>query len=326
MAAHKGVVSVSILVISEDESRRLITWPMAFEAVRRALIAATAPDTVSFPSVIAHGSKRTNRFSIKSATTPDLAGLKVGSFWSGNTEIGLPRHNSLILLLDQSVGRIHAAIEAGYVNAVRTSAANALAADALARPDAKVVTIFGSGNQAYFECTAIAQVRQIEKVHVVARNGESAAQLCSKLSALGVTAVQTPPEEACGLADIIVTATPSTAPLFQSCWVNAGTYVAAMGSDAKGKQELPIELLSRSQLFCDLPSQSVQMGEMQHISDEIAAGTACLRPIGEILRAPEAYSATADVDAVKVFDSSGIALQDLYVATALLNAYGTSRA
>ena len=106
--------------MSEAESARLVSHEMAFDAAREAMI-AVVDDAVIFPAVIAHGSVPSNRFSVKSASTSAFAGLKVGSFWPGNGDIGLPRHNSLILLFDQEVGRVDWVIEAGAVNAYRTA-------------------------------------------------------------------------------------------------------------------------------------------------------------------------------------------------------------
>ena len=114
--------------MSEEESTALVSHEMVFEAAREALIAAAGNPAI-FPAVIAHGTLPTNRISIKLASTPHFAGLKVGSFWPGNAERGLPRHNSTILLFDQSVGRVEWVIEGSKVNAYRTSAADAVAAD-----------------------------------------------------------------------------------------------------------------------------------------------------------------------------------------------------
>jgi ornithine cyclodeaminase len=148
-----------MLFISETTSAALVNYEMAFDAARDALIAACDDQSASFPVVIGHGSTSTNRFTVKAAATAELAGLKVGSYWPGNLDRGLERHNSLILLFDQEVGRIDVAIEAGVVNAYRTSAADAIAAGRLARPDAETLVIFGTGNQARFECLALARVR-----------------------------------------------------------------------------------------------------------------------------------------------------------------------
>ncbi len=90
---------------------------------------------------------------------------------------------------------------------------------------------------------------------------------------LGIAVRAAAPREACAAADVIVTATPARAPLFEADWVRPGTHVAAMGADAKGKQELPPALLERAQLFCDLPEQSRTIGEFQHAS--AGASAAC---------------------------------------------------
>lgn len=300
--------------ISEEESAALVTHEMAFEAAREALI-AVVDDAVLFPAVLAHGSSPANRFSIKSAATGSFAGLKVGSFWPGNPAIGLPRHNSVILLFDQNVGRVEWVIEAGKVNAYRTAAADAVAADVLARKDASVLTIFGAGNQALFECIAIARVREISQVLVVARDSERGEAFVDTLRAQGLNAEQAPAQAACEQADIVVTATPAREPLFSADWVHPGTHVVSMGSDAAGKQELPPELFERAALFCDYPAQAVVMGDLQHFGGDRARITA----LGDVLLG-RAKGRTSH-DQITVFDSSGIALQDLTIARSLISAW-----
>ena len=300
--------------ISEEESAALVTHEMAFEAAREALI-AVVDDAVLFPAVLAHGSSPANRFSIKSAATASFAGLKVGSFWPGNPAIGLPRHNSVILLFDQNVGRVEWVIEAGKVNAYRTAAADAVAADVLAHKDASVLTIFGAGNQALFECIAIARVREISQVLVVARDSERGEAFVDTLRAQGLNAEQAPAQAACEQADIVVTATPAREPLFSAGWIRPGTHVVSMGSDAAGKQELPPELFERAALFCDYPAQAVVMGDLQHFGGDRARITA----LGDVLLG-RAKGRTSQ-DQITVFDSSGIALQDLTIARSLISAW-----
>jgi ornithine cyclodeaminase len=300
-------------IMTEEESASLVSHEMAYEAAREAML-AVVEDAVIFPAVIAHGSSATNRFSIKSASTSDFAGLKVGSFWPGNSEHGLPRHNSLILLFDQSVGRIEWAIEAGKVNAYRTAAADAVAADALARTDSAVMAIFGAGNQALHECVAIARIRPIKQVLVVARDAAKGDAFVAALRQEGLDAVCVDAREACERADIVVTATPSREPLFDAGWIRPGTHVASMGSDAAGKQELPPALFDRAALFCDLPSQAVVMGDLQHFSGDKGRITA----IGDVLRGRA--EGRVSPEQITVFDSSGIALQDLTIALRLVAA------
>lgn len=299
----------------EEESARLVSHEMAFDAAREAMI-AVVDDAVIFPAVIAHGSVPSNRFSVKSASTSAFAGLKVGSFWPGNGDAGLPRHNSLILLFDQQVGRIAWVIEAGAVNAYRTAAADAVAADALARPDASVLAIFGAGNQALYEAVAIARIRPIAEIRVVARDPAKAGSFVAALAREGLSAAVADAETACRHADIVVTATPSRAPLFEMDWIRPGTHVASMGSDAAGKQELPPALFDRAALFCDLPSQAIVMGDLQHFTGDRSRIVA----IGDVLRG--AAAGRTSPDQITVFDSSGIALQDLTIARKLIAARG----
>lgn len=304
-----------MIVIPESVSAALASFPLAFDAVRTALMEA-ASGAIVFPAVIAHGSAPSNRLSIKSAAGPDIAGVKIGSYWPGNSERGLPRHNSTILLVDQETGRIEAVIEATVLNAYRTAAADAVAAQALARADSRVLALFGSGHQAEFECAALCDILPIDEVLVVARSADKAADMVDRLARRGIEARPSAARDACLVADIVVTATSAREALFDAAWIRSGTHVASMGSDAAGKQELPPDLLRIASCFCDLPAQSVTLGEFQHVAADVAAGKLPLTAIGDVL-AGRARGRTSDGQ-ITVFDSSGIALQDLHVGHAVL--------
>lgn len=301
-----------MILISEAQSAALITPELAYAAVRDAFLATMTPEATSFPVVVGHGSDRRNRFTIKSAAGADVAGLKVGSYFPSNDARGLPRHASTILLFDQTTGRIGAVIEGAIVNCYRTAAADAVATDALARPDATVMALFGTGHQAMFEVQAIARIRPLTRVLVVGRDPARTSAFVEKLRASGQPAEAAPAEAAIRAADIIVTATTSTAPLFQADWVRPGTHVSSMGSDAPGKQELPPELFAKARLFCDLPSQSARIGEFQHAVPDLP-----LTAIGAVLNGTTPGRETADD--ITVFDSSGISLQDLCIGRAILD-------
>ncbi|MEV6561525.1 ornithine cyclodeaminase family protein [Nocardia sp. NPDC051756] len=302
--------SVPVL-ITESESSSLIDEELALRAAREAFVASTTG--TAFPVVIGHASA--NRFTLKSGSAGDLVGVKVGSYWPGNVEI--PRHNSTIVLLSPETGRLAAVVEAGTANAYRTAAADALAVDALARSDARTLTVIGTGNQALYEVRAVARVRPIDKVLVVGRRPEAASELArAVIDYTGLPAEPAEAQTAVGAADIVVTATTARAPLFDAAWITPGTHISAMGADGPGKQELPPELYHRARLFCDLPDQSSAIGEFQH------AGSAVLTPLGAVLTgAAEGRRSPEDIT---VFDSSGFALQDLTLAAALLRRHHDS--
>lgn len=306
-----------MLVITEAQSSALVTAELAYDAMRRAFIAAIGPDAFIFPVVLGHASNPQNRFTIKSAAGADLAGLKVGAYFPTNDANGLPRHASTILLIDQASGRIGAVVEGSLLNCFRTAAADAVATDALARADAKVLTLFGTGHQAAFEATAIARIRSLSRICVVGRDPSRTAAFVKTLRDQGIPAELVEPEAAVRAADIIVTATTATAPLFDADWVRPGTHISSMGSDSLGKQELPPKLFTRSRLFCDHPDQSSRIGEFQHAGSGFG-----LTAIGSVLSGV-ANGRQSDYE-ITIFDSSGISLQDLFMAKAILDASGRS--
>jgi len=298
-------------VISEHETNALVTWKMAFEAARQALMSAATDGTI-FPPVVAVTGTAGNRFSIKAGVHDGATGLKIGSFWPGNAARGLPRHSSLILLFDEATGRIDTAIEASAANAFRTAAADAVAADTLARRDVRTLVVFGAGHQAFHEVTALSKVRAFERVLVVNRTAAATRSFIDKLAAHGIDSIAADARNACLAADVIVTVTGSREPLFHADWVRPGTHIAAMGADAAGKQELPRELFARATLFCDSPNQSVQIGEFQSIASRVQSAEMTLTPIGRVLLGE--HPGRLSDDEITIFDSSGIALQDLALA------------
>ncbi len=304
--------------IPESQSSSVVTHEMAFEAIREALIAACSDTSKVFPALIAHGSDVNNRFSVKSGATDTLAGLKMGFIWPGNALKGLKTHNSVTVLFNQDSGGVDAVIESGVVNAYRTAAADAVATHVLARQDSTILTVFGAGNQAGYDCLALAKIRPIERVLVVNRDPARAEAFKRRLAEHGLRADLVSADEGCARADIIVTATPSKAPLFDASWVRPGTHISCMGTDGVGKQEIDPLLLEQAELFCDLPEQSVKIGEFQHVARQIVAGTLPLTAIGLVLTG-QAKGRSSD-QAITVFDSSGIALQDLHIAQRILQA------
>lgn len=250
-----------LLHVAEERTAELVDEELALEAARAAF-AATVDGTV-FPSVSVHGSDPRNRFSLKPAASATHAGVKIGSHWPDNPRHGLPCHHSTLLLFDQTIGRIAAVLEVGTANAYRTAAADALAVDLLARPDAGTLAVFGTGHQAAYDVRAVSRVRPIRHVLVVGRDRSRAERMAATLAAGGRDATAVDADEACARADVIVTVTNATTdspPLFPADRVRPGTHISCMGADAPGKRELDPALFPRARVFCDLPEQARGMG------------------------------------------------------------------
>lgn len=198
------------------------------------------------------------------------------------------------------------------MNACRTAAADAVAAAVLARLESSTLDIFGAGHQALFECLALSRVLPIRDVLIVARDPVKPKQLENQLKEHGLNAaVYASAQESCMQADMVVTATSVRAPLFEAAWIRPGTHIACMGADSKGKQEVPPLLYPLARLFCDLPAQSRTIGEFQHVASSIE-----VIAIGDVLAGRQ--SGRQSKDDITIFDSSGIALQDLFVAEHLV--------
>ncbi|WBJ94923.1 ornithine cyclodeaminase family protein [Shewanella sp. MTB7] len=301
-----------MIYLNEAQTAKLITHQLAYTAVKDAFIAAITDEATLFPVVNASGPQADSMFSLKSASTATLVGWKTGSYWPGNQTKNMPCHGTNVFLLSPETGELVAVVAATQVNAYRTAAADAIAVDYLARKNASVLTVFGNGHQAEYEVLAIAEVRDITKVIVVGRDEKRCADFIKRLKDKGLQAdVEVRNAQyGCENADIIVTATTATAPLFQAHWVKPGSHISAMGADKVGKQELPVELYPDASLFCDYQAQSLVIGEFQHAND------APVTEIGNVLIGMS--TGRVGSEEITVFDSSGIAIQDLFVAAKLL--------
>lgn len=298
-----------MIYLNEQQTAQLISHELAYDAVKEAFIAAVSDDATLFPVVNAAGSQNGSMFSLKSACTSNLVGWKTGTYWPNNRALDMPCHGTTVFLLKPDTGELQAAIAASKVNAYRTAAADAVAVDYLARKDSKILAVFGTGHQAEFEVLAICEIRKIEKVLVVGRSKTEA--FVEKLKQQGINAESVSAQTACEQADIIVTATTAQSPLFDAQWVKDGTHISAMGADKVGKQELPPELYNPARLFCDYKMQSVAIGEFQHTVNPLVT------EIGQVITGNDQGRKT-DKE-ITVFDSSGIAIQDLFVAAKLLD-------
>jgi alanine dehydrogenase len=306
-------------IVSEAAAQRLVTMKAAIAVVEDVFRALHENEAEVFPVVLGHGSDPSSSFGMKSGLIRSLGlvGLKVGTYWPANRAKGIKSHGSTTLFLDDETGAPRALVSASYLTALRTAAADGVAVKHLSRPDAKTLALIGAGHQAWYELLAIREVRPIEQVYVWNRSPAAAEAFAARItSTLGLRAESTTAERATRSADIVVTVTAARQALVDDAWVRPGTHVSAMGADARGKQELDPAIFKRAHAFADVVEQAVTIGECQHaVASGILARNA-ITAIGAVIAG--ASPGRRSRDQITVFDSSGMALQDLAIGALAL--------
>lgn len=224
---------------------------------------------------------------------------------------GITNHQSTVYLFDPDSGRPTAMVGGNLLTALRTAAASALSIDRLAGTGARVLGIVGAGHQAGFQLRAAARVRAWERVIAWNLHPEMLPKLGAVAAELGLP-FEAVPLERMVEAEAIITITSSPAASLMAGHVAAGTHLACMGTDTKGKQEVEPALVARARVFTDEVAQSVSIGEAQHA---VAAGLLAegdIVPLGAVLTGADA-GRRSDAE-ITLFDGTGVGLQDLAVA------------
>lgn len=247
----------------------------------------------------------------------DLA-VKVVSVFPANVEKGLPIIHALVLVLDSDTGQPLALMEGGELTAIRTGAGSGAATDVLAREDARVVAIIGSGVQAKTQLEAVCTVRNIEKVWVYSRNSGNAQRFIEDVRGQGVipenVRLASNPREAVQEAHIVCAATTSSTPVFDGNDLKPGAHVNAVGSYMPEMQEVDAQTIQRALVTVDsLDAVLAEAGDLivplkngtitqDHIHAEIGAVIAGEKP------------GRTDDEQITYFKSVGVAVQDAVAA------------
>lgn len=286
--------------------REALTYEAAIPVVREAMIALSgggAPQLLR--SFIGLGEGRT--FAIMPAALSERGGFgaKLVSVFHDGT--GRKAHEGLVVLFDGESGAPVCLADAGEVTAIRTAAASAVATDALARPDAAILAVLGTGRQAEGHIRAIRRVRRLSQVRVCGRDPARTAAFAGLLGATAFTEVRA----AVAGADLVCTVTGAVDPILEGAWIGPGTHVNVVGSSSPAQAEVDTELVARSRFIVDHREHVLAHGgEFLRAKAAGVIGDAhIVAEIGDVLagRVPGRTSA----DQVTVYKSLGHAVQDL---------------
>jgi ornithine cyclodeaminase/alanine dehydrogenase-like protein (mu-crystallin family) len=248
--------------------------------------------------------------------------VKVVSVFPQNSQFNLPIIHALVLVLNAETGEPVALMDGGALTAIRTGAGAGAATDVLARTDAKIVAIIGSGVQARTQLEAVCTVRPIEQVFVYSPTRAHAEQFAADMAGVGKIpaniTVTSSADAAIATADIICAATTSTTPVFDGSKVKDGTHINGVGSYRPDMQEVDVTTLLRSRIVVDSREAALEeAGELiiaMH-NDTINAA-AIYGEIGEIINGTKA--GRTHNEKLTYFKSVGIAVQDAAAAAIVL--------
>jgi len=300
---------VQVPVFTADDVERAVSPERALEAVRDAFI-AYARGEWSMPPKVYVPAYPAGDFRAMPALGGGHALLKWVTSFPGNPEHGLPTVMGLVLLSDASNGLPKAVLDAGAITALRTGAAAVLAAETLGRPDATSAAVIGAGvNGKAAARTFLARGREVMLWDVDPGRAEAAAD------ELGAT-VASGREEALA-ADLVVTVTPAREIVFEDGSLRPGQHASLMGADGPGKAEIAIEELARVRVFCDDWTQASHNGDLVHAVEAGRIERDDVTELGAVLAGDAQGRRSAEE--TTVFDSTGLAIQDLAVALAALD-------
>ena len=280
----------------------------ALEAVRDAFLAYHHADW-SMPPKVYVPAYPAGDFRAMPVLGGGHAALKWVTSFPGNPEQGLPTVTGLVLLSDASNGMLRAVFDAGAVTALRTGAAAVLAAETLGRADAETAAVVGAGvNGRAAAKTFLARGREVALWDVDEGRARGAA--------LGLGASVAGSRDEALAADLVVTMTPGHEVLLPPGSLRAGQHVSLMGADGPGKAEIAVEELVRTHVFCDDWEQASHNGELVHAVEAGVLGREEVVQLGDVL-AGTAAGRRSDEE-ITVFDSTGLAIQDLAIALAAM--------
>jgi alanine dehydrogenase len=296
-----------VVFFSGDRVREAVSPERALEAVREAFV-AYARGEWSMPPKVYVPAYPAGDFRAMPALGAGHALLKWVTSFPENPAHGLPTVTGLVLLSDATNGALVAALDAGAVTSLRTGAAAVLAAETLGRGQTAAVIGAGVNGEAAAR-TFVARGRRVMLYDLDRVRAESVATR--------IGADVTDSRNDALSADVVVTVTPGREVLFERGALRAGQHVSLMGADGPGKQEIAAEELARVRVFCDDWEQASHNGDLMHAFESGLLTRQDVTQLGDVLIG-EALGRQGDDD-ITVFDSTGLAIQDLAIALAALD-------
>ena len=288
-----------LLFLNEDQVRAELSYDDLIPAIQQALMDFSAGRVIqplrNVISVAEHG----GWLAVMPAVYGGVMGAKMVTFYPGNAARQMHTHMAMIQLFRADNGEPLAVMDGRLITEMRTAAVSAVAVDQLARPEAKVLGILGSGVQARSHVEALSRVRKFEEIRVWSRSEDNARKFAEEVGARVTTA-----EEAVTGADVVLTLTSSPVPVLQGRWLKQDSVVCAVGAVTPNRRELDDEAMRGAVVVESREAGSKEPGDI------LLAGATIAAEIGELLNG----AALDRMGRPVVFKSVGIAVEDIAAA------------
>jgi ornithine cyclodeaminase len=293
---------------------RLLDYPGAIAAMRAAMLALSAAGKDQPLRQIVKVSPRM-MFGVMPGDLAalDAFGAKLVSVGEDPARPGRSRHQGVVVSFNAQSGSVQALGDAEAITAIRTACSSAAATDALARKDARVLAIFGTGTQAEHHIRALAAIRPWSRILVWGRSGEAAAAMARSLSdelSLPVEAASDP-VNAARAADVICTVSGAATPILLGAWVRPGTHLNVVGSSFLGPVEIDTPLVASARYIADYRPGVLAQGSELAVA-RAAGAVGDTHVVGEI---GEVYAGTLPgrqhAEQITLYKSLGHVVQDL---------------
>jgi ornithine cyclodeaminase len=306
---------MQILIVNQDEVRRLLPMAECLEVMARTLSALARGEALLPLRQVLMLPGGQGAFGAMPAhlSSPPAVGIKVITVFPGNHGTDYDSHQGAVLLFETERGRLLAVMDASSITAIRTAAVSGVATRALARADAHTLALLGSGVQAATHLEAIALVRPLRRVRVWSRDPAHVARFVETARARHAFAIEAAPtaREAVAEADVVCTVTASREPVLEGAWLRAGAHVNAVGASLRTARELDSAAVARARVFVDRrESAANEAGDLLIPRAEGAIGDDHVQgELGEVLLG-RVEGRRTDSE-ITVFKSLGLAVEDV---------------
>lgn len=311
-----------LAVFDAEDVRALLDYPSCIAVVREAMKALSRGETRQLLRTMIHMGEGRTFAQMPGALSDDgMFGAKMISVFAEPGNPGVRRHRGLVMMFEPEGGRPVCVADAEEITHIRTAAATAVATDALARADAKVLLLMGTGGQVQSHIEALPLVRDFDRILIWGRDPARAQGVVDAWADRLPVDVAVDAQVAAGEADVICTLTGARAPILLGEWLKPGTHVNIVGSSGPGPVEVDSALVLASRFIADSRASALDAAAEFLVAKAsgVVDDSHIVAEIGEVLLGRVAGRRSADE--ITAYKSLGHAVQDLAAAAHIYTAH-----